>query len=1260
MALDPDQITIAETHAGILSTLRGLMLHEKELTALGQAACELLADSLDYCAVWLARIEEHDRRAQIIGLAGTRTDLQEVILPQDAEARPADPSNGSIVVASRKISTNSSETFHYEHACMPLSHNGVVIGELHACLDGQRAYPTADMKLLTVAAADIAAGITRIQLDQHRNKLVKEVGSIRDIGVAMISGREVQDLFAMLVEQVTHLLQGQSGGLYICEPDQRQVRCVVSYQTDRDYAGVVMPYGKGAAGVVAETGEPLMISDYGQWEHRSTQFSSENFHAIMSAPIRWQGEVTGVIHVMRDCNDPPFTMDDLELLRLYANQAAVVLENARLLNAIKKRVHQLDQLTDISQAAALAGDLDELLEGFIQKIARMMGADRYALYQLDPDTGKASLRLNKPHTEGSGLSEVQFGTNSILQESIVAGHPVVTLRSNRSPQFPQEIGDVWDVQALLAAPLSDGNSWQGVALLGYCDQTIPDSEELELLEQATAQAALTIAKMSALETERKRTMALEGLREASLSLTSKLEKSAVLDSILLNALAMVAADDAHLFLYDENRLKFGAAKWAKDSESQPYAAPRDDGITMNVARTGKAIVIPDVSNHPLFPGDHWGGAIVGLPLKVRDKVVGVMNVAFLQPHRFDEAELVALELLADQAAVMIQNATLFENVDKERRFVQLIYDVAQELVNSLSQDEILQRAVSLTAAHLNAHSCEAFILDQNSRQLVPHASARDDNIELEQLQEKLTLEIGKGLVGWVAQAGQPVMIGNVTEDKRWATVEGVDDKVRSAICAPLIAGGERLGVMGVYHAQEDAFTLEHLDLLVAISRQVSVAVSNAQSYSQVDRRLTEMTVVRQVVQVVNRRLEMQSLLDEVVHQVGAVLGYPVVEVYLVEERYLVLGASYGGPFDPDTRYHMSEGILGRVVRTNRAAFVPDVSKDPDYIQGYPDTTCEIAVPLRIEGVVIGVLNVESPKAGDLSEEDSRLLILLADQLAVAVENAALYERVRSHAESLESVVAKRTSELADALIRAQSADRLKTQFVSDVSHELRTPLSNIRLYLDLLRKGHKDRFDDYMRTLNRETNRLVNLIEDLLAISRLDAGTATPYPVSSNLNVLARGLVEDRRRLFGDRDLTLGLSLQSDLPSVLADEQMISQVIANLMTNALNYTPAGGSVTLITRVVEKDRQQWVTLAVRDTGLGIPEKEREQVFERFYRGETSRKMGTPGTGLGLSICREILTRHKGVITLESEEQKGSTFTLWLPLNPDKSDSDPNLL
>ena len=136
--------------------------------------------------------------------------------------------------------------------------------------------------------------------------------------------------------------------------------------------------------------------------------------------------------------------------------------------------------------------------------------------------------------------------------------------------------------------------------------------------------------------------------------------------------------------------------------------------------------------------------------------------------------------------------------------------------------------------------------------------------------------------------------------------------------------------------------------------------------------------------------------------------------------------------------------------------------------GWPETKSEIAVPLRKDDVIIGVLNVESPLIDGFSMDDVRGLTLLADQLTVAVENAALYERLQGHAATLESLVESRTAELAEALDKAQEADRLKTRFVSDVSHELRTPLSNIRLYLDLLEKGKSERFAAYLRTLNRE------------------------------------------------------------------------------------------------------------------------------------------------------------------------------------------------
>jgi signal transduction histidine kinase len=149
---------------------------------------------------------------------------------------------------------------------------------------------------------------------------------------------------------------------------------------------------------------------------------------------------------------------------------------------------------------------------------------------------------------------------------------------------------------------------------------------------------------------------------------------------------------------------------------------------------------------------------------------------------------------------------------------------------------------------------------------------------------------------------------------------------------------------------------------------------------------------------------------------------------------------------------------------------------------------------------------------------------------------------------------------------------------------------------------------------------------------------------------MARSLVDDRRRLLADRDIRLQFEPQADLPRVSVDEHMLNQVVANLLTNAMNYTQEGGAIIVSTKSEMVDCAPWVTLTVADTGSGIPAEEQARVFERFFRGAASRQLGVPGTGLGLAICQEILRRHDGRITLESAPGKGTAFTIWLPPPP----------
>jgi signal transduction histidine kinase len=192
----------------------------------------------------------------------------------------------------------------------------------------------------------------------------------------------------------------------------------------------------------------------------------------------------------------------------------------------------------------------------------------------------------------------------------------------------------------------------------------------------------------------------------------------------------------------------------------------------------------------------------------------------------------------------------------------------------------------------------------------------------------------------------------------------------------------------------------------------------------------------------------------------------------------------------------------------------------------------------------------------------------------------------------------------------------------------------------------------YLETLLRESERLAHLIDDLLDLSRLEAG-ATPFsPRPVDVNQLLQALVNDRMALAAKRSLTLSIEVDPQLPPAMGDERLLAQVFTNLLTNAMNYTPGGGKIRMRTRRRKGSDGDWVTAEVQDTGPGIPPEEQPLLFRRFFRGRSSHVSGVSGTGLGLAICKEIAELHGGRITLESQTRpgEGAIFTVWVPAVP----------
>jgi two-component system phosphate regulon sensor histidine kinase PhoR len=406
--------------------------------------------------------------------------------------------------------------------------------------------------------------------------------------------------------------------------------------------------------------------------------------------------------------------------------------------------------------------------------------------------------------------------------------------------------------------------------------------------------------------------------------------------------------------------------------------------------------------------------------------------------------------------------------------------------------------------------------------------------------------------------------------------------IRSYAAAPLQVRGQVIGFLNINSDQPDFFTEETTHSLVAFATTASTAIQNARLYRDLQAHNVELEE-----RVQGRTAELRAAKDKIER---ILLSVPDA-VFVLDDSHHVIQANPAGEYlfvmaSEEKIELFSKDFLEKLSNGNIPA--------------------EKGI-LEIGGNAYQAL--ASPLPG--TDESQELVVVFRD------------------------------------VTRFQELDRMKTQFVSDVSHELRTPLTNQTIYLDLL-KNTEDltRRQKYLDILERETSRLTDLIEDLLMISRLEADRVQIKLEPVDLNTLMQDLVYDRLSLAQKRRLELTFQPGTDLPPLLTDPRLLIQVISNLLTNALNYTQAGGAIQLRTSMQGTETTCWQTVTIEDSGYGIRPEEMQRIFERFFRGSASKLSDAPGTGLGLAISKEIMQRMGGKITLTSEPAQGSSFTVWV--------------
>jgi K+-sensing histidine kinase KdpD len=495
-----------------------------------------------------------------------------------------------------------------------------------------------------------------------------------------------------------------------------------------------------------------------------------------------------------------------------------------------------------------------------------------------------------------------------------------------------------------------------------------------------------------------------------------------------------------------------------------------------------------------------------------------------------------------------------------------------------------------------------------------------------------SFSLDAGMIGWCLANKSAVVVNCNSVPVACSDVEESfkHSGMNTMLVIPVRVDDEVIGVLGFGSTLDSPY--EDLDLwfgqLVAL--QIALAIKKSSTIVNAQKRIVQIELVNQIASQLTGTLDVSLLLQSAAEALHKQFHYFDVTIFLVdaERQELTLAAQSGqySDFLPrDYRQQIGKGIVGTVAKERRHIMANDVRKDPRYLTHiYQYTNSELALPIEVEDEVVGVLNVEDAKLDAFDETDVLVLATLCDQLGSALRNARLFEEI------------KRTND------RLVELDKLKTEFVSIVSHDFRTPLSTIMLAAkSLLRKGEKltpEHLHEYLNIIIDQAGKLSRMAEDTLSIAKIESGQLNYVFKVVNVEAViqeAASMVKISSRHKLETSVELSASY------VRGDQHKLRQVLQNLISNAVKYSPSGGTITVRVALNEENAEE-VVFAVSDRGIGIAPEDFDKLFAKYSRIESGTTKGIAGSGLGLWICREIINVHGGRIWVESEAGKGSTF------------------
>ena len=998
-----------------------------------------------------------------------------------------------------------------------------------------------------------------------------------------------------------------------------------------------------------QDGRPLFVPDAPNSSMPHHLIDPFDIESVLLVPLTGREEVIGLMVLDQVDEGCTFTQRQEDLATTLGAQAALAIEDARLYGEAQRRAEELSSLEAIARELTTNLDSERIMEQVLERAMEATGAAAGGIGILAPD--EEGLLLVSARGYSRRLIEQHMKESWSLQKGIVGrvartGEAALVRDVTDDPDYVPVTEKPMGSE--LAVPIRVEENVVGVLSLESRELGAFDGKDLRFIRHLGEYAGIAVRNARLYERERQRA------RQASLlNVVARQANTILTPEHLLPAVAQAIQehfdyDSAIVMLVDPGNEVLtiaGKSGMGADIIPEDFRQSVNEGIIGWVARHGEPMLVNDTHEdehyYAPFPDRFRAGSELAVPLKIEGETVGVLDVQHRETTGFDELSVTTAQTLAEQVAIALQNARLYDEAQRRVQELTALRNIDIALTSTLSLDEVLERIHRQISRVIPTVTFYVGIYDDSQEALhIPVVVDQGRRLA------PVTLEIdeGGGFAGWVVAHGKPLWIDDWEQERDTLPVEGIPrgTPTRSLMVLPLVSKGKTVGVISAQSYEPYAFDQHHRRLFSAAAGQVAIAVENAKLFEQTKRQLTETRLLQQIMQAAAAHLNFDKVLERTVGALHRMLGLEHLSFAIPDEdgTSLHIHPSHIGYSPPltDTTVPLEGSTIGRAYRTGKSQLVTDSQETLYKFDDSRGTRSKISMPVKIGDRVIAVLNAESSQANAFGEENLRLLQAVAAQLGVVLENTRLYEKLQ-----------EQKDELSEAFETLSEVDRLRTELVQNVSHELRTPFSLVQGYIDLMLEGDLGPLVEEQRQalgiIRSRIGTLKTLFRDLAMLDEVSRRGTSSTPTS--MGDAVRSALNDFRPLAERADIRFQEELPERLTPVQADKEQLIQVFAHLIDNAIKFSPDGGLVTIRGWEEHREGVPQSCVSIADQGIGIEPEHLVDIFERFYQvdGGAGRRFG--GMGVGLALVREIVEAHAGHVEVESTPNEGSTFTVRLP-------------